>query len=159
MTTAALAKLLIEGPRVVLVDDISAPMDLVTKTATGVQAVNRDSAEDSEDKEDNGSFEVNKKIAVYLTRLALRLFSVPSFQTFWKDSVLIADPKAEDGRCKIQLVFHRLPDEAHPILSKLLAAPRNPKFTRFIDKGQARTGVEIEVMPDDFGGEEYDYAF
>lgn len=164
MTTAALAKLLIEGPRIVLVDDVAGPMDPITTAATGAsqQSVDQENDEDRDDSDadaENGSQKIDKKIAVYLNRLALRLFSVPSLQTFWKDTVLYSDTGAEDGRCKIQLVFHRLPDEAHPMLVKLLAAPHNPKFTRFVDKGQARTGVEIEVSPDDFGGEEYDYAF
>jgi len=102
---------------------------------------------------------IDKRIGVYMNRAALRLFSVPSFQTYWKDTVLFSDTDAKDGRCRIQFVFHRLPEEAHPLLVKLLAAPNDPKFTRFVDKGQARTGVELDVSPEDFGGEEYDYAF
>jgi len=165
MTRAALAKLLIEGPRVVLVDDLEGPLDPTTKNA----AVSHQSIENDDDgypsvapqKGADGEEqkpEIDKKIAVYLNRVTLRLFSVPSLQTYWKDTVLFSDTGAEDGSCKIQLVFHRLPEEAHPMLVKLLAAPHEPKFTRFLDKGQARTGVEMEVTPDDFGGEEFDYA-
>lgn len=165
MTSAQLAQLLIEGPRVVLREEATAPIggrDPITRTAMG-GASHRSVDQDDEDDPDVGASEdkpkVDKKIAVFLNRAALRIFSVPSFQTYWKDTVLISDPDAQDGRCRIQFVFHRLPEEAYPLLTRLLSAPRNPKYTRFVDKGQARTGVELEVAPDDFGGEEYDYAF
>ena len=164
MTTAALAKLLIEGPRIV--EDVAGPMDPITRTAMGGPSHKSIDKEDDDGGMEAGDMgqdgeqpKIDKKIAVYLNRVALRLFSVPSLQTFWKDTVLFSDTGSADGRCKIQLVFHRLPEEAHPMLVKLLAAPRDPKFTRFVDRGQARTGVELEVGPDDFGGEEYDYAF
>jgi|SRR5271157_364689 len=164
MTSARLAQLLIEGPRIV--EDVAGPMDPITRTATGAS---RNSVERDDDgypsvvsRNQNGDQgdkpAIDKKIAVYLNRVALRIFSVPSLQTYWKDTVLFSDTGAGDGRCKIQFVFHRLPEEAHPMLVKLLAAPCEPKFTRFLDKGQARTGVELEVGPDDFGGEEFDYA-
>ena len=171
MTSAQLAQLLIEGPRVVR-EDAMAPLsrtnttsisrgvsqsDPITRTAQG--ANHRSVDQDDGAEGGNDKPQVDKKISVYLNRAALRLFSVPSFQTYWKDTVLIADPDAQDGRCRIQFVFHRLPEEAYPLLTRLLAAPRNPTYTRFVDKGQARTGVELEVAPDDFGGEDYDYAF
>jgi hypothetical protein len=164
MTTAELAKLLIEGPR--MVEDVEGPMDPITRTAMGGPSHRAIDKKDDLDGAEAGDMDqgaeqpkIDKKIAVYLNRVALRLFSVPSLQTFWKDTVLFSDTGSADGRCKIQLVFHRLPEEAHPMLVKLLAAPRDPKFTRFVDHGQARTGVELEVGPDDFGGEDYDYAF
>ena len=167
MTVTALARLLIEGPRIV--EDVAGPMDPITRTAMGgpsQQSVDNEDdgypsvATDGDESQDGAEKpQIDKKIAVYLNRVALRLFSMPSLQTFWKDTVLFSDTGSADGRCKIQLVFHRLPEEAHPMLVKLLAAPRDPKFTRFVDRGQARTGVELEVGPDDFGGEEFDYAF
>lgn len=175
MTSAHLAQLLIEGFRVIREDD-AGPMsrtvstsvsrgmsqsDPITRTAQGAshQSVDQEDEDGAEMGAGEEKPQVDKKIAVFLNRAALRLFSVPSFQTYWKDTVLIADPDAQDGRCRIQFVFHRLPEEAYPLLTRLLAAPRNPKYTRFVDKGQARTGVELEVSPDDFGGEDYDYAF
>jgi hypothetical protein len=131
-------------------------MDPITRTAMGVS---NQSAERPDNQVGDNKPKIDKKVSTYLTRTALRIFSMPSLDAFWKDTVLFNDTGAEDGHCKIQFVFHRLPEEAHPMLVKLLAAPRPPKFTRFVDKGQARTGVELEVTPDDFGGEEYDYAF
>lgn len=102
---------------------------------------------------------IDKKIAVYMNRVALRIFSVPSFQVYWRDTVLFQDDQAKDGQCKLQLVFHRLPEEAHPLIIRLLAAPRDPKLTRFVKDGIACTGIELDLKPDDFGGEDYNYAF
>lgn len=101
---------------------------------------------------------IDKKIAVFLNRLLLRIFSVPALLTYLADVALFQDDAAQDGHCKIQLDFLRLPDEVHPQIIKLCAAPREPKMVRYIKNGSARTGVELEVKPDDFGGEEYDYA-
>lgn len=155
MTVVKLAQLLIEGPRIVLVDDVDAKSDGQAKAQAEPGVRGRpdhqpiDNDEDSEPK-------IDKKIGVFLNRAILRIFSVPSLMQYLKDVVLFTD---EGDVCKIQFVFHRLPDEAVPQLTKLLAAPREPKYTRFVDKGQAKTGVELEVQPDDFGGEEFDYAF
>jgi hypothetical protein len=100
---------------------------------------------------------VDKKIAVYLNRLLLRIFSVPALMSYLND-VALFPTKAQDGECKIQLVFHRLPEEVFPQMLRLFAAPKNPKLFRFVDQGQARTGVEMTVKPGDFGGEDIDYA-
>jgi len=102
--------------------------------------------------------DVDKKIAVFLNRLLLRIFSVPALMSYLSDVALFPNAKSQDGECKIQLVFQRLPDEVHPQMLRLISAPRDPKLTRFVDQGQARTGVEMSIKPDDLGGEEYDYA-
>lgn len=157
MKSAKLAQILIEGPRLVLVDDVSQPLSKTT-TDTSAPQGGLDRGRPAEEEKPEKA-KIDKKIAVFLNRVILRIFSVPSLMNYLKDVVLFQDDQAANGQCKIQLVFHRLPDEAHPQVIKLLAAPRDPKFTRFVDQGQARTGVEMEVQPDDFGGEEYDYAF
>lgn len=157
MNKVQLAKLLIEGPRIISEETLD-PITRAVQVAGTPDAGTTDAGTtDAGDR--NEKAKVDKKITVYLNRASLRLFSMPSLLSFWKDTVLFNDTGASDGRCKIQWVFQRLPDEAYPMLVKLLAAPRTPKFTRFVDKGQARTGVEVEVTPDDFGGEDYDYAF
>jgi hypothetical protein len=101
---------------------------------------------------------VDKKIAVFLNRLLLRIFSVPALMSYLNDVALFPDGQAKNGECKIQLVFQRLPDEVYPQMLRLISAPRDPKLVKFVDKGQARTGVEMAVKPEDFGGEDYDYA-
>lgn len=176
MNAARLAQMLIEGPRIVLYEDAAEPMiprapsadkERVSGTVSSREQPDEQEPEDSEDSEESEEKhpqpeqkpKIDKKIAVFLNRMILRIFSVPSLMTYLKDVVLFQDDQAQNGQCKIQLVFHRLPDEAHPQVVKLICAPRDPKFSRFVDKGQARTGVEMEVEPDDFGGEEYDYAF
>jgi hypothetical protein len=101
--------------------------------------------------------DVDKKIAVYLNRLLLRIFSVPALMSYLSD-VALFPTGTKDGECKIQLVFHKLPDEVHPQMLRLFAAPGEAKLFKFVDKNQARTGVEMVVKPDDFGGEDIDYA-
>lgn len=166
MTSADLAELLIEGPKIVI-EDIAGPLSFSTRSSDPTRTADthnsRDQAPNDTDAEgfddEDEAPNIDKKIAVYLNRAILRIFSVPSLMTFLKDVVLFPDTQSKDGQCRIQFVFHRLPEEAHPMLVKLLASPQDPKFTRFVDKGQARTGLELEVSPEDFGGEEYDYAF
>lgn len=164
MNVAEVADLLLEGPRIILVDDVASPISQPNTNPGSSTALSRDAGEqsDGDGEQPDGADKkpkIDKKIAVFLNRVILRLFSVPSVMAFLKDVVLFQDDQAANGQCKIQLVFHRLPDEAHPQIVKLIAAPRDPKFSRFVDQGQARTGVEMEVQPDDFGGEDYDYAF
>lgn len=165
MNRASLAKLLIEGPRVV-------PLREYALTALGInpdKPVSKRVPKPPSDghqpllgkspTQPEAPAPIDKKIAVYMNRAALRIFSVPSFQIYWRDTVLFQDDQAKDGQCKLQFVFHRLPEEAHPLLIRLLAAPRDPKLTRFVKDGTACTGLELDLKPDDFGGEEYDYAF
>ena len=162
MTSAKLAQLLIEGTKIILTEDVAEPFN---KTATdknpGQAGLDRDH-EDGLDRgrqDGDGKPNIDKKIAVFLNRAILRIFSVPALMSYLKDVVLFQDDQAANGQCKIQFVFHRLPEEAHPQVIKLIAAPHDPTFTRFVDKGQARTGIELEVEPDDFGGETFDYSF
>lgn len=101
---------------------------------------------------------VDKKIAVFFNRALLRIFGCTSLMTYLNDASVFPVANSSDGSCKIQFVFNRLPDEVHPQVVRLIAAPRDPKFTKFVDRGQALTGLEMEVKPEDFGGEDYDYA-
>ncbi len=131
MTRARLAKILIEGP---------------------------DQAKDDTGG-DGEKPKIDKKIAVFLNRLLLRIFSVPALLTYLADVVLFQDDEAKDGQCKIQLDFMQLPDEIFPQVVKLCASPREPKLVRYIKNGSARTGVEMDVNPQDFEGDAIDYAF
>jgi hypothetical protein len=101
--------------------------------------------------------ELDPKISVYINRLLLRLFSAPGLLNSLADvGYLHCD--AEPGTVKVQLDFYRLPQEVFPDVMRLLAAPRPPQAFRYVKNGSARTGFEIRVKPDDFAGEEYDYA-
>jgi hypothetical protein len=102
---------------------------------------------------------LDKKVSVYLNRLLLRIFSVPSLMNFLVDARPVEDSEAGEGAVKIQLDFLRLPEEIRPELRRLLAAPDEPKFFRYVKDGSARTGVEIVVKPEDIEGSSYDYAF
>jgi hypothetical protein len=143
MTKSRFAQLLIEGPDT---------RNLLLTLAQG----HKQSPEEPEQEPEKDSGRVDKKIAVFLNRLLLRIFSVPSLMSYLNDVTMFRT--GDNDRCKIQLVFNRLPDEIHPQMKRLFCAPRDPKLFRFVSGGQARTGVELEVDPEDFGGEDFDYA-
>ena len=144
---------------------------------------------------------INKKIAVFVNRLMLRLHSQPALMSNLADVSVFkpgidaeTEDQVKDGRfqeaeeegehkghdtpvkevgdkesardarrgdqlVRLQLSFRRLPDEIIVPLLRLIAAPRTPKMTRFVKDGAARTGVEIDLRPGDFPGDDWDYAF
>lgn len=129
---------------------------------------------------------IDKKIAVFVNRLMLRLQSQPALIANLADVSVFkpgieanTDDQVKDGQFQegqedrddenndekggetvlLQLSFRRLPQEVVTPLLRLLAAPREAKLYKFVKDGQARTGVEMELRPSDFPGEEYDYAF
>jgi hypothetical protein len=131
---------------------------------------------------------IDKKIAVFVNRLMLRLHSQPAFLSNLSDVTVFkpgfegeTDDQVEDGEFNesevenrpakesedenpnskviLQLSFRRLPQEVIAPLIRLIAAPREPKLMRYTKDGSARLGVEIELKPSDFPGEEYDYSF
>lgn len=59
----------------------------------------------------------------------------------------------------VQLSFRRLPQEIIAPLIRLIGAPRDPKMFRYTKDGSARTGVQIDLKPSDFPGDDYDYSF
>jgi hypothetical protein len=111
------------------------------------------------DTRGSGATNLNKKISVYLNRLLLRIFSVPSLMTYLADVMPVTDPEGEEGAVRIQLDFLRLPDEIIPQLERLIAAPGKLKWFKYVKDGSARTGVEVPVEPDDLQGADYDYSF
>jgi hypothetical protein len=144
---------------------------------------------------------INKKIAVFVNRLMLRLHSQPALMANLADVSVFkpgihgdTEDQVKDGRFQegdeeqkprkdhdkpvadddeqkgdeseagdklvlLQLSFRRLPQEVVSPLLRLIAAPRAPKLSRFTKDGVARTGVEIDLKPSDFPGDDYDYAF
>ena len=97
------------------------------------------------------------KVKAYFDRLLLRIFSVPPLLNSFADVAMVDGDSAPDAK-KIQLDFYTLPTEVIPQLLRFFAAPRPAKMYRYIKNGSARMGFEIEVKPDDFPGEEIDYA-
>jgi hypothetical protein len=103
---------------------------------------------------------LNKKVNVFLNRLLLRIYSVPSLMTYLADVMPVKDAESdEEGAVNIQLDFLRLPDEIIPQLERLIAAPHKLKWFKYVKDGSARTGVEVPVAPEDLEGETYDYAY
>ena len=139
MTIERWAELLIEGPRRL-------------GEADAAKASHADQLKDGD------APKIDKKLAVFLNRLLLRIFSVPSLQMSLRDAVLVQDEDAKDGRCKVQLDFMRLPEEVYPQVVRLLAAPREPRLLRYAKGGSSRLGIELDIEPEDFTGEELDYS-
>jgi hypothetical protein len=103
---------------------------------------------------------LDKKVNVFLNRLLLRIFSVPSLMTYLADVMPVKDAESDDeGAVDVQLDFLRLPDEIIPQLERLIAAPHKLKWYKYVKDGSARTGVVVPVAPDDMEGSEYDYAY
>jgi hypothetical protein len=122
---------------------------------------------------------INPKIAVYINRLMLRLFSVPSLITYLDDVGIVRsggengmDGKngeasrnreaskngdAGDEKVTIQLDFHRLPAEIIQQVTRLIAPPGKMKLKQYTKKDSARLGFEFDLHPKDLGGEDYDY--
>lgn len=138
---------------------------------------------------------IDRKIAVYVNRLMLRLHSQPALLANL-DNVSVFKPgieadtedQVEDGEFNedgdtpendkdknqdaeqekldhedatviAQLSFRRLPREVLPSVIRLIASPREPKLFRYTKDGFARIGVEIDLKPSDFPGDDYDYSF
>jgi len=101
-----------------------------------------------------------EKVSAVANRIALQLFSVPSLQSFLADYGVISTGKP-DGSVKIQMDFLKLPKEIVPELEKLLSVDqfKDHRLVKYIKNGQARTGLEIEVVPKNLPGTPYDYAF
>lgn len=102
----------------------------------------------------------NEKVSAVANRIALQVFSVPSLQAFLADYAVINTGKP-NGAVLIQLDFLKLPKEIIPELEKLLSVDmfKDHRLVKYIKNGQARTGLEIEVVPKDLPGSPYDYAF
>lgn len=98
-----------------------------------------------------------RKISVFVNRLLMRMFSVPSLMNFLADVGTEKD-ETKPNTWKVQLDFQKLPKEVVTQLVRLIASPRPPTFYRYIKNGAARTGIELEVSVDDFPGKDFDYA-
>ena len=101
-----------------------------------------------------------EKVSAVVNRMALQINSVPSLQAFLSDFGVFSTGRS-DGSVKVQLDFLKLPKEIIPELEKLLSVDQyeQHRLVKYIKNGQARTGLEIEVVPKDLPGEPYDYAF
>lgn len=150
MDAKRLAELLIDGAPIIERQQGAMNALLARNISGGNQGANNH----------DGSAKLNKKITVFLNRLLLRIFSVPSLMTYLADVMPIRDPESdEEGAVRIQLDFLRLPDEIIPQLERLIASPHKLKWFKYVKDGSARTGVEVPIAPDDLEGADYDYSF
>jgi len=101
---------------------------------------------------------LDKKVGVLGTRMLLQIQSVPSLLAHLVD-FSVGDPGPE-GKVKIQFDFLKLPKEIIPELEKLLSVDyfKGYRLLKYVKNGQARTGLEVEVSPQDLPGSAYDYS-
>lgn len=127
---------------------------------------------------------IDPKIAVFVNRLMMRLHSQPALLANLADVTAFkpgfegeTTDQVEDGEFHeseeekseeeqdpnsvviLQLSFKKLPQEAVAPLIRLIAAPREPKLFRYTKDGSARLGLQMELKPSDFPGDEYEYSF
>ena len=110
-------------------------------------------------KEPSPVGKLDPKAEVLANRLFLKIYSVPSLQSFLADaSVSTEEP---GGKVRIELDFLKLPKEILPELEKLLSLDwfKDAKLLQYIKNGQGRTGIRIEVDPRNLPGDAMDYAF
>jgi len=100
---------------------------------------------------------VGKKTSVFVNRMMMRMFSVPSILQALAD-VGVAPSVEKVGKTKVQLDFQQLPVEAIPAVVNLIAAPSQMRFLKYVKNGQARNGFEFDVDEDDLPGDEFDVA-
>lgn len=100
------------------------------------------------------------KIDVLVTRMLLKIASVPAFLSSLCDYSLKSESVNGKTEACIQFDFVKMPKEAMPQLSKLLSLDffEDSKMFQFIKNGQAHVGIQINVSEDDLPGEEIDYV-
>ncbi len=100
--------------------------------------------------------QVGKKTSTFISRMMMRLFSVPSLITALADVGIAQESK--DSVTTVQLDFQKLPNEVIPILANLICAPSKMTMFKYVKKGQARHGFSFDLNEDDLPGDEYDMA-
>jgi len=101
---------------------------------------------------------LDNKVVVLIDRMTLQIVSVPSLLTHWAD---LSTTSGDEGKVKIQFGFLKLPEEVLPQLKKLLSVDffKDYRLVKYVKDGQAMTGLELTVHPDELPGEEFDYAY
>lgn len=107
--------------------------------------------------EDAAPGKIGKKPSVFVNRMIMRFFSVPSALSALAD-VGIIPGEGEGAPVTIQLDFQRLPEEVIPQIINLIAAPTKMKMSKYVKNGQARNGFEFQVGDKDLEGDDYEYA-
>jgi hypothetical protein len=100
---------------------------------------------------------VGKKTSTFISRLMMRLFSVPSMIQALAD-VGVAKSDKDGNVTTVQLDFQKLPQEVIPILINLICSPTPTKMYKYVKKGQARNGFSFDLDEDDLPGDEYEMA-
>ena len=109
--------------------------------------------------EDAAPSQVGPKTSVFVNRLLMRIFSVPSVLSSLADIGVIGENKPNGGgHTTIQLDFQRLPEEAIPTVINLIASPVPMRMLKYVKNGQARNGFEFEISETDLPCDDYEMA-
>ena len=109
--------------------------------------------------EDASPDKVGAKTSVFINRLMMRLFTVPSVLQALSDvGVVPCDEENGANKTTVQLDFQKLPEEALPVVVNLIASPSKLRMLKYVKNGQARNGFEFDLNEDDLPGDEYDVA-
>lgn len=108
-------------------------------------------------QEDATPDKVGSKTSTFISRMMMRLFSVPALLQALAD-VGVAKGKEKGQITTVQLDFQKLPQEVIPILVNLIASPTSTKMFKYVKKGQARNGFSFDLDEDDLPGDEYEMA-
>jgi hypothetical protein len=103
---------------------------------------------------------LNKKVNVFLNRLLLRIFSVPSLMTYLADVMPVKNAESDqEGAVDVQLDFLRLPDEIIPQLERLIAAPHKLKWFKYVKDGSPERAWKCRSRLKTWKADTYDYAY
>ena len=109
--------------------------------------------------EDAAPSQVGHKTSVFINRLLMRIFTVPTIMSSLADVGVIGENKPNGGgHTTVQLDFQRLPEEAIPTVIQLIASPVPMRMLKYVKNGQARMGFEFEISETDLTGDDYELA-
>ena len=109
-------------------------------------------------QEDAAPSQVGPKTSVFVNRLMMRLFTVPSILSSLADVGVVAEDQANGGKTIIQLDFQKLPEEAIPVVINLIASPVPMRMMKYVKNGQARHGFELKISENDIPCDDYDMS-
>ena len=110
-------------------------------------------------QEDAAPSQVGPKTSVFINRLMMRMFSVPSILSSLSDVGIVAEENAQGGgQTTIQLDFQRLPEEAITVVINLISSPVPMKMMKYVKNGQARNGFEFKLSENDIPCDDYEVA-
>ena len=89
----------------------------------------------------------NNAAKTVLDKILLRLYMEPALIAALKDAVVL---DGDDGNYRYQIVFHKIPDEFVPDVSRIIDGEGGKcKITNFDENGESYTGFEVYASKED----------